>query len=285
MTRSSNDIVNAAVQKSTPEVAVTDPHPSEAELVRFAFSESSVAQEVPARHLAHCTSCQDVLDMLRTQANSVRLVSSQLIDASPSCLDAEVIAAIAEGSLDLTLAPMVLGHLLDCPRCCHDAASVARLLEASDIRSEVDRLGKPPRRIDRRRFISRALVTAAAAAALFVWVDRTSPSGTTNPLYREESVTGDAAPRLIAPLGAPVSIDAFRWTSVARADHYRITVFARDGSVVWETLTRDTVITPSNLVRRVPSDTVFWRVAAHVGWEDRWTNSDLGMLTLPHIPR
>jgi hypothetical protein len=284
VTRSSKDIVNATVQK-WPEVIVTDPHPSEAELVRFAFSESSLAHEALPRHLAQCTSCQVVLDMLRTQANAMRLVSSPVIDASANCLDAEVMAAIAEGSLDLTLAPMVLGHLLECPRCCHDAASVARLLEASDIRGEVDRLGKPPQRIDRRRFISRALVAAAAAAALIVILDRTSSSRPTNPLYREESVTGYSAPRLVAPLGAPVSIDAFRWTSVARADHYRITVFARDGSVVWEALARDTVITPPDLVRRVPNDTVFWRVAAHVGWEDRWTSSDLGMLTLPHTPR
>jgi hypothetical protein len=284
VTRSSKDIVNATIQ-STPEVVVTDPHPSEAELVRFAFSESSVAHAALPRHLAHCNSCQGVLDMLRTQANAMRLVSSPVIDASPNCLDAEVIAAIAEQSLDLTLTPMVLGHLLDCPRCCHDAASVARLLEASDIRSEVDRLGKPPQRTDRRRVIRRVLVAAAAAAALVVILDRTSSSRPTNPLYREESVTGYAAPRLVAPLGALLSVDAFRWTSVARADHYRITVFARDGSVVWETLTRDTVITPPDLVRHVPNDTVFWRVAAHVGWEDRWTSSALGMLTLPHTPR
>jgi hypothetical protein len=129
------------------------------------------------------------------------------------------------------------------------------------------------------------LVAAAAAAALVGILDRTSSSRPTNPLYREESVTGYAAPRLVAPLGAPVSVDAFRWTSVARADHYRITVFAGDGSVVWEALTRDTVITPPDLVRRVPNDTVFWRVAAHVGWEDRWMSSDLGMLTVPHTPR
>ncbi|HEV7593500.1 MAG TPA: hypothetical protein VGO33_00785 [Gemmatimonadaceae bacterium] len=223
--------------------------------------------------------------MLRTQASAMRLVSSPIINASPNCLDAELIAAIAERSLDLTLTPMVLGHLRECPRCCCSAASVARLLEASDIRSEVDRLDKPPQRTERRRDIKRALVAMAAAAALVVLVDRTSSSRAINPLYREESVTGYAAPRLVAPLGAPVSIDDFGWTSVARADHYRITVFARDGSVVWEALTRDTVITPPDLVRRVPNDTVFWRVAAHVGWEDRWTSSDLGMLTVPHTPR
>ncbi|MDQ6872878.1 MAG: hypothetical protein M3037_12885 [Gemmatimonadota bacterium] len=214
----------------------------------------------------------------------MRLVSSPVIDTTPNCLDAECIAAIAERSLDLTLTPMVLSHLLDCSRCCHEAASVARLLEASDIRSEVDRLGKPGQHDDRRRVISLALVATAAAAALVVLVDRPS-AARPKPLYREESVTGYAAPRLVGPLGAPLSIDDFRWTSVARADHYRITVFARDGSVVWEALTRDTVITPPDLVRRVRNDAVFWRVAAHVGWEDRWTSSDLGMLTVPHSQR
>jgi hypothetical protein len=67
---------------------------------------------------------------------------------------------------------------------------------------------------------------------------------------------------------------------VPRADRYRITVFARDGTVIWEAQTRDTVIALPELVRRTPIDTILWRVQAHVGWEDRWAASDLAVLTM-----
>ena len=105
-------------------------------------------------------------------------------------------------------------------------------------------------------------------------------STVTHPRYREESVTGAAAPRLVAPLGVVSAMDSFRWTSVPRADRYRITVFARDGSLIGETETRDTVVTLTDFVRRAPDDSILWRVEAHVGWEDRWASSELAMLTV-----
>jgi len=67
---------------------------------------------------------------------------------------------------------------------------------------------------------------------------------------------------------------------VPRADRYRITVFAPDGAVIFETQTRDTAIALPDRVMRAPSDTILWRVEAHVGWEARWASSDLAILTL-----
>ena len=259
---------------------MTNPHLTEAELVRFAFSRLSVAHDAVPPHLAQCTECHRVFDMLRLESNAMRLMSSRA-DASANCLDAELIAAIAEGSDDVAGSPLVLTHLLVCDRCCNEVASVARLLEAPDVRSEVDRLGRPRQRTLQRVVIGGGLVAAAAAAAL-VAVGRTSSPTLTKPVYREESVTAFAAPRLVVPLGAVAAINAFQWTSVPRADRYRVTVYSRDGSVIWEALTRDTVLTPPDLVRRTALDTVLWRVAAHVGWEDRWTASDLAVLTVVH---
>jgi hypothetical protein len=127
-------------------------------------------------------------------------------------------------------------------------------------------------------------LATAAAATLIIVVGRSSSPSLTKPVYREESLTGFSAPRLVAPLGKVAAISAFQWTSVPRADGYRITIYRRDGSLIWEASTRDTVLTPPDLVRGVRDETVLWRVAAHVGWEDRWTASDLAMLTVSHGP-
>jgi len=260
---------------------VTDLHPREADLVRFAFADSSGASEALARHVGRCTACRDVVDMLRTQANTLRLVSPPVKDVTPDCLDAEAIAALADGSMDLVDAPGALNHLLDCSRCSQEVASGAQVLAAPEVRAEVDRLGSLPEHRHWRRIASSVIVVGAAAAALLFIVERPSSSEVAQPLYREESVTGVAAPHLIAPFGITATVDVFRWTSVPRADRYRITLFARDGSVIWETLTRDTTIVLPDLVRRVPHDTILWRVAAHVGWEDRWATSDLAMVIAP----
>jgi hypothetical protein len=271
--------------RSTAEATVSE-HPTEAELVGLAFADSgsSVVLEALPRHLAQCTVCHGVVDTLRAQANTLRLVSPPVMDASPNCLEGISIAALAGGSIDPEAAPAALRHLLDCPRCRQEVASVARLLEAPEVAREVDRLEKVLRRRYWRRVVSSVIVGGVAAAGLLVMLDRAPSSKVAKPLYREEGVTGAVAPRLIAPLGAGVALDAFRWTSVPRADRYRITVFARDGSVIWEASTRDTTIMPPDPVRRISTDTVLWRVAAHVGWEDRWATSDLAMLAM-HRPR
>lgn len=216
---------------------------SEAELIRFAFSGVDVTRE------------------------------------TPNCLDAESIASVVEGHDDRAESAAARAHLVECARCRNEVASLARLLEVPEVRKELDHLRQPVRNL-RIPFVAGALLTTAAAAALTIIVGRPSPASLNKPVYREESVTGFAAPRLLAPLGAIANINAFQWTSVPRADRYRITVYNRDGSVIWETLTRDTVITPPEVVQGMRDATLLWRVAAHVGWEDRWTASDLAMLSV-----
>jgi len=201
--------------------------------------------------------------------------------AMPDCLDDESIAALAGGSLDSADAAAPLAHLMVCARCSREVASVARLLDAPEVRREIDRLGERPRQKQRRRLLSAiAAVGVLAAGLLFMFV----PSSPTHTRYREESLTGAAAPRLVTPLGEATNVDAFRWTSVPRADRYRITVFARDGSVIWEAETRDTAIASAELPGRAVNDTILWRVAAHVGWEDRWTSSNLAPVVVHRAP-
>jgi len=262
---------------------VTETHLTETELVRYAFADTSVADDKSPRHLAHCTACHETLGMLRVPANMLRVVSAPAVEATPRCLDDESVAAIAEGSIDLASEPPLRAHLLDCPRCRREVAAVARMLDAPDVRQEAEALRRGRRHW--RRLAGLVIVGGAVAAALLVVIDRAWTSKVAERSYREESVTGSAAPRLVAPLGGASSLDVLRWTSVPRADRYRIILFARDGSVIWEAVTRDTAVATPDFVRNVPNDTILWRVAAHVGWEDRWTTSELAMLAVPRARR
>ena len=212
----------------------------------------------------------------------MRLVSSRVVDASPNCLDEECIAALADGREQVAGSPLVFAHLVECARCRNEVASVARLLETPEVATEVDRLERPHQGMRRRTFIAGGVVAAAAAVTMVLVAAPPSSPNRGQPVYREESVTTFAAPRLLTPLGSVSAFTAFEWTSVPRADRYRVTVYTRDGAVMWEALTRDTVITPPDLIRRPAVDTVLWRVAAHVGWEDRWMASDLSIVTVLH---
>jgi len=202
--------------------------------------------------------------------------------STESHLDGESIAAFVEGNTPPADRPDVLAHLLDCADCRQAVASVARLLETPDVRREIDRLNAFPRK--QRRRVMTAAVAAGVLAAGLLFMFLPASWRTAQPRYREESLTGASAPRLVGPIAVATVADAFRWTSVPRADRYRITVFARDGSVVWETQTRDTAIALSALAGRMTSDTILWRVHAHVGWEDRWASSDLAMLVVHRAP-
>src|SRR5690348_10351772 len=221
--------------------------------------------------------------MLRTQANAMRAVAVPTYDVRPDCLDEEWIAALVEGSIAPADSAAAVAHLVACGRCREEVAAVARVVDASDVKSELERLAPHPK--GRRRHFARIFMLAGVlAAGLIIMLVRDS-SRPAKRRYREESVTGAAAPRLVAPIGVMTDSDAFRWTSVPRADRYRITVFARDGSVIAEAQTRDTAIVLPQLMARAPDDTILWRVAAHVGWEDRWASSELGMLTVQRARR
>lgn len=258
-------------------------HPDETDLVEVAFS--SLGQDEVRRHITECAECRDVVDALRTQANALRLIAVEASEATPDCLDDESIAAFAEGTIDPADLTAAVTHLSACARCSQEVASVARLLCASSVTSELARLGERSGSGKRRRHLLRGFLMAGALAAGLLILLVPGSTQRAKRLYREESVTGAAAPRLVAPIDAAAPLDTFRWTSVPRADRYRITVFSREGSVIWEAQTRDTAISLPDVVARVPDGTVLWRVEAHAGWEDRWASSDLATLTFHRTPR
>ena len=259
-------------------------HPDEAELVQRAFGEEGRDGDEMPGHLAECVKCRGVIEMLRTQANAMRAVAVRTVNPLPDCLDEESIAALAEGNIAPPDSAAAVAHLVACARCREELASVARLVDAPEVKFEIERLAGHPR-AGRRRHLGRIFMLVGALAAGLLIMLLPESSRFAKRLYREESVTGSAAPRLVAPVGEMTGSDAFRWTSVPRADQYQITIFAPDGSVITEAKTRDTAIVLPQLMARVPNDTILWRVAAHVGWEDRWTSSELEMLAVRRARR
>jgi hypothetical protein len=261
------------------EEAVIDPHPSEAELLEIALDESSTdARATMLRHVGGCDICRGVIDMLRAQATALRFVS-RTGTRTEHCLDEESIAGIAEGNVDPIGSPSIQAHVLGCARCAHELAGAARLLEDGEVRRALDGGSADSGDAQRRRRLVIGGLSVAAAAVLILALRPPLSSKVAKPTYREESVTSVAAPVPISPLGVTAAPDTFRWTAVPRADRYRLTVFDRGGSVVWETITRDTAVAQPDLLWQSANGTYLWRVEARVGWEDRWAASDLATLT------
>ena len=66
---------------------------------------------------------------------------------------------------------------------------------------------------------------------------------------------------------------------VPRADMYRVTVWDRSGTVVWDGETRDTVLPLPPALTRVDRGAWLWVVDARTGW-DRWVSSELHEFTI-----
>jgi hypothetical protein len=198
------------------------------------------------------------------------------------CLDDMAIAMVAEQGVDVRERAQLIAHLSACARCRDQVASVTRLLRAPAVAAQMRRRDVVALGAAHWRHVAGAGALAALAASLVLIVgirDRarvTSPSASPaeEPAHREQSVTTTVAPSAIAPIGAVAAADTFRWSSVPHADRYRLTLFDRDGTVVWETQASDTTtIRPTSLAFE-PSAAYLWKVEARTGW-DRWVESDL----------
>ena len=258
---------------------MSDPHPSEVELLEIALNASSTAADAAVLgHIAGCEGCRGTIDLLRAEATASRVVSRPG-DRTDDCLDEELIAGIAEGNVDLSGSPAIMAHILGCARCARELASVSRLLDDVEVRRAVDTGTTNSPQTRRTRPLVIGGLSVAAAAVLVLVLRPMQSSKVAQPTYREESVTSVAAPVLISPLGFATAPDTFRWSAVPRADRYRIMVFDRRGSVVWESTTRDTAVALPDLLWHSVDGRYLWRVEARVGWEDRWAASDLATLT------
>jgi len=70
------------------------------------------------------------------------------------------------------------------------------------------------------------------------------------------------------------TVNDLRWSHVAGADRYRVTVFDATGGLVYATEGSDTVVAFPDSVALVPGASYLWKVDARTGF-DRWATSEL----------
>ena len=178
------------------------------------------------------------------------------------------------GYLDGALAPAdrsrLEAHAVECEAC------RAELIEAAGL------LGTVPSR--RRWYVPAGAVAAAAAAVVLLLVSRPPENRAGAAGYREPAITVSPAPVVVAPRTTADTARQFVWTSVPRADRYRLTLFDGTGTVVWEEETTDTTAMVPGGIRLQPGALYLWKVEAQVGW-NRWVSSDLVEFSPGAAPR
>jgi len=185
---------------------------------------------------------------------------------TPDCLPDDMIAALADGSLAPAARASVLPHVASCPRCRGAVAAVARAIADPAVARE---LSASPN--GRRRYRIAVPLAAAAVLLLLLWSpgnDPTSghrggppPPPATTPIPR-------------SPVGTVAIVNDLRWSPVAGADRYRVTVFDAKGSVVYAIETSNTEVAFPDSIALVPGATYLWKVDARTGF-DRWAASEL----------
>jgi hypothetical protein len=185
---------------------------------------------------------------------------------TPDCLQDDVIAAFAEGSLAPDLRASVLPHMATCVRCRGAVASLARALADPAVARE---LSVAP---SGRRWYRIAVPLAAAAVLLLLL---SSPGDDPSSGHRGPPPPPPATtPVLRSPIGVVAAVRDLRWSHVAGADRYRVTVFDATGGVVYAAEAPDTVIAFPDSVTLVAGASYLWKVDARTGF-DRWATSEL----------
>ena len=187
------------------------------------------------------------------------------------CLQDEMIAALADGSLAPELRASVLPHIASCPRCRAAVASVARAVADPAVARELSVSAGG------RRWY-RIVVPLAAAAVLLLLLS--SPGDDRLPVHRGPPPPPPATvPIPRSPVGAVAAVNELRWSPVAGADRYRVTVFDATGRVMYATEVSDTVVLFPDSVALVSGASYLWKVDARIGF-DRWAASELAEFRL-----
>ena len=226
-----------------------------------------------AAHIERCTSCLGTVVRHRELAAGVRRTTREANDVRGECLDEMAIAALAEGSSTDDERVAATAHLVTCASCRSQLTELRAALDDGAITVALPRTGTPRRlRSAFVRGVSAAGLAAAAVLA-FAIVPNRARNEDAAPM-RDETGALVVAPVTVAPVDVVFGAPVFRWSSVPRANGYRVRVFDAEGVVVWETRTSDTTAvlpSPSTLHRDVRYP---WKVEARTDF-DRWVGSAL----------
>ncbi len=190
------------------------------------------------------------------------------------CLDPELVAALAEGSLDADARARALRHVAGCALCRRAVASVAEALADGPITHEIEIV--EGRR--RGRWLRISVPLAAAAVVLLLL---RSPGGDSTARHRGGGA--EQGPVAIGPIGTVAAVRFFDWTRVVGSNLYRVTLFDTGGAVVYETQVTDTTLVLPDSVRLDPGRLYLWKVQARTEW-DRWSASELVQFTVARGP-
>lgn len=199
-------------------------------------------------------------------------------EVTPACLDDDTIASLAEGVLDAAARPPLLAHAVECDRCRTALAMVVRALGDPAVQHEVRAVER--RGGNRTRWLALAGVAAAALLALVVRMPRTTIPDSP---HRASPITAAPAPQAVSPVGAVAGVRQLRWTPVAGAERYRVTLFDANGTVLYEAEQPGTELTLPDSVVPGPGVRRWWRVEAQLGF-DRWAASDLNEFVIAGDP-
>jgi anti-sigma factor RsiW len=250
--------------------------PDPTDLLRSVLGEfDHTTEERIASHLRDCAACQDALSTVRQTVDALRAGAAHPERARTDCLDEFAIASFLDGTAAVGAQHAAASHILTCAHCAQTAASVARLRRDPDVVAELRHLTSPASAW-RGRYLLRTTAIAGAAAVLALVLVRQSliEKRDNAPIYRDRSVVGTSPLTPISPVGAVSVVDSLRWTSVGRADRYRVIVYDPHGTTVWEAQTRDTVAALPSAISRRLAGSYLWKVSARVA-ANRWVESDL----------
>jgi hypothetical protein len=182
------------------------------------------------------------------------------------CLDDDIIAGLADGTLDPALRATVLPHLAGCMRCRTAVASVTRALAEPAVARGIRSAERSPRRLYR-------IALPLAAAAVLLLLLRAPGSEDVGTGHRGGGA-GVTTPTPLSPVGVVAAANALVWRRVPGADGYRVTLFDAAGRVAYETLATDTAAALPDSVVLVDGRPYLWKVEARTGF-DRWITSEL----------
>jgi len=190
--------------------------------------------------------------------------------AKPDCLDEHTLASLADGTLAADARTRALAHVAMCALCRRAVASVAEALADGPVTHEIEIVEGRRRRWGPILRIA-APLAAAATVVLLLW----SPADDRRPGHRGPPAPPPAtAPVPRSPVGAVAAVNDLRWSHVAGADRYRVTVFDATGGVVYATEALDTVVAFPDSIALIPGASYLWKVDARTGF-DRWAASEL----------
>lgn len=195
-------------------------------------------------------------------------------EPGPACLDEDTLGALAEGSLDEPTRSAVLPHVAECARCRSTVASLSRALADPDLSREIEQV------TPRSRSWRGILVTAILAAAI-VMVLLVPPELFRNPApgTHRAGETIVEVPGSLVPTGVVAAVDELRWSGVEGAARYRVTLFDRDGRVLFEANPTGASVALPDSVSLLPGTQYLWKVEAQVA-AGRSVSSELVSFTL-----